>query len=30
VQEQLALKLEATTAPVEALVVDSVSMPAEN
>jgi uncharacterized protein (TIGR03435 family) len=30
VQEQLGLKLEATTAPVEVLVVDSVSMPAEN
>jgi uncharacterized protein (TIGR03435 family) len=30
VQEQLGLKLEAATAPVEVLVVDSVSMPSEN
>ena len=30
VQEQLGLKLEATTAAVEVLVVDSVSLPAEN
>ena len=30
VQEQLGLKLEATTAPVEVLVIDSASMPSEN
>jgi uncharacterized protein (TIGR03435 family) len=30
VQEQLGLKLEAATAPVEVLIVDSVSMPTEN
>jgi uncharacterized protein (TIGR03435 family) len=30
VQEQLGLKLESATAPVEVLVIDSVSMPTEN